>query len=95
MIQPTVPVSSAVHSRFNIEDRGPISGSNYLFARDSRDARLSLREVLQLLGCSDANQLHVAILDYLTSEMLPDVNVLCTLSTINDGVSPLDALGPT
>jgi hypothetical protein len=34
-----------------------------------------------------------SILDHLISEVLPDVNVLCTLSTTNDVLSPLDARG--
>ncbi len=81
-----------------LEDKGPLSGSNYLLAQDSRDARLPLRgvqrlgqDVRQLLGGSDADQLHMAILDHLMSEALPDVDVLRALSTTNDGVSPLDA----
>jgi hypothetical protein len=49
-----------------LEDKGPSSGSNYLLAQDSRDTRLPLREVQrlgqdvrQLLGGSDADQLHM------------------------------------
>jgi hypothetical protein len=63
-----------------------------------RDARLSLREVQRLgqgvrrlLGVSDADPLHMAILDHLMSEALPDANVLRTLSTANYVVSPLNA----
>ncbi len=35
----------------------------------------------------------MTVLDHLMSEVLPDVNVLRTLSTTNDVVSPLDARG--
>ncbi len=42
-------------------------------------------------GGSDADQLHMTILDHLMSEVLPDVDVLCTLSTTSDVVSPLNA----
>ena len=33
----------------------------------------------------------MTVLDHLMSEVLPDINVLRTLSTTNDVVSPLDA----
>ena len=63
-----------------LEDKGPLSGSNYLLAQDSRDARLPLREVQrlgqdvrQLLAGSDVDQLHMTILDHLMSEVLPDI----------------------
>jgi hypothetical protein len=83
-----------------LEDKGPLSGGNNLLAQDSRDARLPLREVQrlgqdvrQLLGGSDANQRHMAILDHLMSKVLPVVDVLRTLSTTNDVISPLNACG--
>ncbi len=67
-------------------------------AQDSRDARLPLldvqrlaQDIRQLLGGSDPDQLDMTILDHIMSEVLPDVNVLHTLSTTNDVVSPLDA----
>jgi hypothetical protein len=93
-------IALATATPLQVEDKGPLSGSNYLLAQDSRDTRLPLREVQrlgqdvrQLLGGSDSDQLHMTILVHLVSEVLPDINVLRTLSDTNDVVSPFDARG--
>ncbi len=53
------------------------------------------QDVRQLLGGSAADQLHMAIMDHLMSEVLPDVDVLRALSTTtgNDVIAPLDSRG--
>ena len=82
-----------------LEDEGPLSGS-YPLVQDTRDARLPLREVQrlgqdvrQLGGRRNADELHLAILDHLMREVLPDVNVLGALPPADDVVPPLDARG--
>ncbi len=84
----------ALATALPLEDKVPLSGSNYPLARDSSKTRLPLREVQrlgqdvrQLLEGSDADQLYMAILDHLMSEVLPDANVLRALSATNDVVS--------
>ena len=83
-----------------LEDRGPLSGSYYLLAQDASDAHLPLRKVQrlgqnirQLEGGSDVDQLHVAILDHFMREVLPNVDMLGSLPTADDVVTPLDARG--
>ena len=39
----------------------------------------------------DSNQAQVAVLDSFMGEVLPDIEVLCTLSASDDVVTPLDA----
>ena len=77
-----------------LEDKGPLSGFNYLLAQDSSYTRSPLPEVKrldqyirQLAGRSDSDQPHLAILDDFVGEVLPDVNVLSTLSSTDDVVS--------
>ena len=83
-----------------LEDRGLLSGSYYLLAQDASDAHLPLRKVQrlgqnirQLEGGSDVDQLHVAILDHFMREVLPNVDMLGSLPTADDVVTPLDARG--
>ena len=67
-------------------------------AEDAFDACLPLR-VVQALGEDirelgrrrDADELHLAILNILVSEVLPDVDVLGLLPSADDVVIPLDA----
>ena len=80
-----------------LEDEGPLCDS-YPLVQDTRDARLPLREVQrlgqdvrQLGGCRNADELHLAILDHLMREVLPDVDVLGALTPADDVVPPLDA----
>ena len=80
-----------------LEDKGPLS-SNDRLVQDSSDTRLPLREVerlgqdvRKLVGRIDADQLHLAILDYFAGEVLSDVDVLGALASTDDVVTPLDA----
>jgi hypothetical protein len=81
-----------------LEDEGPLS-SNYRLVQDPSDTRLPLRkverlgqDVRRLVGRSDADQLHLAILDHFVNEMLPNVDVLSALTSTDDVVSPLDGV---
>ena len=49
------------------------------------------QDIHQLVGVSNANQLHMTTLDHLVINVLPDVNMLCALPTTNDVVSPVYA----
>ena len=52
----------------------------------------ALGEDSRELGCrGDANEQHLAILNDLESEVLPDVNVLGSLPSANDVVAQLNA----
>ena len=80
-----------------LEDKGPLS-SNERLVQDSSYTRLPLREVerlgkdvRQLVGHIDADQLHLAILDHFAGEVLSDVDVLGALASTDDAVTPLDA----
>ena len=82
-----------------LEDKGPLS-SNERLVQDSSYTRLPLREVerlgkdvRQLVGRIDAEQLHLAILDHIAGEVLqvPNVDVLGALTSTDDVVPPFDA----
>ena len=48
-------------------------------------------DVCQLLRGVDSDQAKVTILNRLVGKVLPDVNVLCTLTAADDVVAPFDA----
>jgi hypothetical protein len=69
----------------------------YRLAEDTQHTCLPLRivealgeDIRQLGRRSDLNEPHLAILDYLVGEVLPDVNVLGSLTSANEVDTPLD-----
>jgi hypothetical protein len=66
--------------------------------RNTRHAGCKLRQLQalgedigKLIGGVHPDETNVAILDHLLREVLPDVDVLCTLASPDDVVTPFDA----
>ena len=83
-----------------LEDRGPLRSKSNRPAEDTLHACLPLRvvqalreDIRELERSGDAYEPHIAVLDDLVREVLPDVNMLGPLTSSNDVVAPLDARG--